>query len=190
VIHTKVKTESKGQDRVEKLMEIIRKHPHAHVDIGFFSGAGKYQGDNPPEVVEVALWNEYGTHTSPARPFVGPVIDENQDKLNRWREEAISNIIEKGWTVEQCLEMIGFRIKTLIENKIRSNVPPPNALSTVGGKQADGLLPKAVHVQGLEKKYRLDGDAAAQVLRGRGKTKTLINTGLMLRSVTYKVRLK
>lgn len=190
MIHSKAKTETKGQDKIERLMEVIRRYPTAHVEIGFFSGAGKYQGNNPPDVAEVALWNEFGTSTSPARAFMGPAIDENEGKINRWREEAVNNILDKGWTVQQALEMVGFRMKTLIENKIKSNVPPPNAASTVAGKQRDGLLPKSVKVQGIEKEYKLKGAAAVTVLRGRGKTNTLIDTGLMLRSVTYKVHLE
>lgn len=185
MIHAKTKTTVKGQEKVNRLMEIIRKHPKASVDIGFFEGAGSYQGKNAPSVVEVALWNEYGTATSPARAFMGPAVDDNTALINRWREEAIEKIFEHGWSVEKALEMIGFRMKTLIENKIKSNVPPPNAPSTIAAKQGAGLLPKTVKIRNT----KISGESARTVLSLRGKTNTLIDSGTMLRSVTYKVNL-
>lgn len=177
----KSQTKVKGQDRVDRLRSKLRKFPHAYVQIGFFQGAGKYPGEDAPEVVEVALWNEYGTSNMPARPFLGPAVDEHIDLINRWREEMITNIIEKDWEIQKALEAIGFRIKTLIENKIKSNVPPPNAPGTIAHKQSQGQLPKKVKGQG--------GAEGRAALAAGGKTNTLIDTGLMLRSVTYKVNL-
>jgi hypothetical protein len=161
LIKIKTETTSKGDELVKRLIKIIKHAPNAHVRIGFFEGAGSYQGKDAPDVIEVALWNEYGTSRSPARSFIGSAIDENEASIAQWREEIIEGIVLKGWTIEKGMEYMGFHIKTLIENKIKSNVPPPNAPSTIAMKAADGVSPN-----------------------------TLIHTGLMLRSVTYQVFLK
>lgn len=158
MIKPRVSTTTKD-DKVAAIKKMMAKQKGAYVSIGFHEDAGTYPDGQ--SVVEVALWNEFGTETSPARSFIRSVMDENEQKLNLWREEMIDNVVAKGWTVEKALEAIGFRIQVLIQNKIKSNVPPPLADSTAKAKSAKGR--PAV---------------------------TLIDTALMLRSVTFKVHAK
>lgn len=141
---------------------LLKQLPHLrkmYVTIGFHEDAGSY--DDGTSVVEVALWNEFGTKTSPVRSFIRSTLEEKVDDINNWREEALKKIIEEGWTAEKALSMIGLRVSILIQNKIKSNVPPPNAPSTVDHKKSEGTA-----------------------------NRTLIETGLMLRSVTYRVMTK
>lgn len=146
---------------VQAFLKQIPEANRAYVTIGVHEDAGSYtKGDNPPTVVEVALWNEYGTTRTPERSFFRSTIDENASLLNQWREEVMGNILFKQWTVYHALETIGFRVQTLIQNKIKSHVPPPNAPSTIEDKQRRGVAPE-----------------------------TLIDSGLMLRSVTFQVHM-
>lgn len=133
MIKSKISTKVRGQERVDALMKVLRGHKNAYVSIGFHSDARPYPDGT--EVIEVALWNEFGTETAPERSFIRSAIDDNESKINSWREEAVDNILLKGWTVFKALDMLGFRIQLLIQNKIRSNVPPPNADSTVAHKE-------------------------------------------------------
>ena len=161
MIRSKIKTTDSKPTQIAELLARLGKKAYSYVSVGVHEGAGSYsEGNPPPTVVEVALWNEYGTRTIPERSFIRSTVDENMGILNRWREEMIDNILNKGWTVEKSLEAIGFRLQQLIQNKIKSNVPPPNAESTVAQKQRDGVAPV-----------------------------TLIHTGLLLRSITYKVHI-
>lgn len=148
------------KDLTKELFSRIKGAKNSYVSIGIHNDAGSYtEGKNPPEVYEVALWNEFGTDRGvPERSFIRSTIDENEGLFQSWRQEMIVNILEKNWTLEKALSAIGFRIQTLVQNKIKSNVPPPNAPSTVAEKARDGVAPN-----------------------------TLIHTGLMLRSVTFKV---
>jgi hypothetical protein len=145
-------------DKTPDIFKKIKQIKKAYVTIGFHDGAGNY--DDGTSVVVVALANEFGTDTNPERSFFRTAIDENLEKINKWREEMIDNIFENNWPVEKALSAIGLRIQILVQNKIKSNVPPPNAPST----------------------------DAAKTRKGVGH-KTLIDSGLMLRSVTYKVHL-
>jgi hypothetical protein len=154
-----VTTSDKKSAAIAKFMANARKVSGSYVSVGFHGGAGNYEDGT--DVVEVALWNEFGTRTSPERSFIRSAIDANLDKINKWREEGLNNMLTKGWTMEKALDMLGFRLQTLIQNKIKSNVPPPNADSTVAQKKRDGVAPN-----------------------------TLIHTELMLRSVTYRVVIK
>lgn len=164
-VHTVVK-----KDNTKRLRAVIRQAGGAYVTVGIHEDAGNYEDGT--SVVSVALWNEFGTAHSPQRSFFRSAIDENEQKINAWREEAINNILDKGWSIKKALEMIGLRIQILIQNKIKSNVPPPNAPSTIKAKQASGSAPKSGLKQGFE-----------------SRTGTLIDSGLMLRSVTYRVHL-
>jgi hypothetical protein len=160
MIYSKTSTSVRGDAEYQDFLKRISDTKDAYVTIGLHEDAGQYPGENAPSVVEVGLWNEFGTATSPERSWLRSAIDEGQGQINQWRDEAILHIMNDGWTVEKALEMMGFRIQVLIQNKIKSDVPPSLADSTAKAKTASGVAPV-----------------------------TLIDTGLMLRSVTYKVHL-
>lgn len=159
MIKSKITTTVKGDDKFKKLQQMLSKYKEAFVTIGIHDDAGNYPDGQA--VVEVALWNEFGTRNIPQRSFFRSAIDENESKINAWREEAIANILDKDWPIEKALEMVGLRIQFLIQNKIKSNIPPENSPATKAAKLADGVAPS-----------------------------TLIWSGLMLRSVGFKVTLK
>lgn len=158
MISAKTKTTVKGQEGFDRLRRVLTQYKNAYVTIGVHEGAGEYQSGI--SVVQVALFNEYGTERSPARSFIASTIDDKEAEINEIRDKAIDAILEGKMDIDKALQMIGFRIQTLIQNKIKSNVPPPNAPSTLKQKAKDGV-----------------GSA------------TLIHTGLLLRSITYKVTL-
>lgn len=165
---TYTKVIDKGWDKIKKNLSQNKK---AFVQIGITEDSGQYP--DGPMVVEVALWNEFGTSTSPERSFFRSAIDQHEAQINQWREEVVSAVLSNQYGVKKALEILGFRIQVLIQNQIKSNVPPPNAASTMKAKQAGGTSPKGGMKEGFE-----------------GRTGTLIDTGTMLRSVTYKVVLE
>ena len=152
-------TTDRRKKEIEKFLKSASKINGAYVSVGFHEGAGQYEDGQ--DVIEVALWNEFGTRNIPERSFIRSAITDSHTEINKWRLEAMDKVMTQGWSIERALEMLGFRIQVLIQNKIKSNVPPPNAPSTVAQKQSDGVAPN-----------------------------TLIHTGLMLRSVGYKVVVK
>lgn len=148
--------EERKDPNFDRIMKELKKLNGSYVTVGIHQDAGEYKSGE--DVVSVAIWNEFGTDTIPERSFFRSSIDGNEEKINKWREEAILGVLENGWTAEKSLENLGFKIQILIQNKIQSHPPPPNAPSTVEAKLRKGVAPN-----------------------------TLIDTGLMLRSVTYKV---
>ncbi len=90
------------------------------------------------------------------------------DLINQWREDALVNIIEKGWPVKKALDMIGFNLQVLIQNKIKSNIPPEYGS---GKKPNDGET-----IQQRQEQKRRRGYPP----------RTLIETGLMLQSLTFR----
>jgi hypothetical protein len=155
MIKPRVTTKVNGQGNVDKFLLMLQKLKGAYVTIGIHEDAGSY--DNGVSVVEVALWNEFGTEHSPERSFFRSVLDEKVSLINSWREETLKQIGE-GKDPMKAMSSFGFKLQVLIQNKIKSNVSPANAPSTTESKLRRGVVPR-----------------------------TLIDSTLMLRSVTFKV---
>lgn len=132
----------------------------SYVTVGVDESAGRYEDSNAT-VAEVAIFNEFGTDTIPERSFMRSALNENHATLARWYAEVMRKILTEGWTVEKALTALGYRTQVLIQNKIKSNVPPPNAPSTEAKKRRKGIPPR-----------------------------TLIETTLLLRSIAFRLFLK
>lgn len=181
LIKSTITTRVIGKEKVEKILENIKGLRNSYVTIGVHEGAGSYQGGET--VAEVALWNEFGTRTVPERSWMRSAIDENEGLIEQWREEMVKHILEDGWTVEKALEAMGFRIQTLLQNKILSNVPPPY------GTGVRTLGPLSKDEQGGQDS-KVDKNRKAKQAEGYNPNQTLYASGLMYRSVTFKVVLK
>lgn len=155
MIHPKI-TVKTNKARLQKLKAEFERAKGAYVAVGVHEGAGEY--DDGPSVVQVALWNEFGTHNIPSRPFIRSAIHGKVAEINAWRAEVIKKILSGDMTIKKALEVIGFRLRETIRNNINSNMPPPNAPSVVAYKKSQGIAPR-----------------------------TLVETALLLRSVEFKV---
>ncbi len=81
-----------------------------------------------------------GVHV-PERSFIRSTVDAK--KNGEWRiaaEELRKEMIEGRMTTDRALGLMGLRIKKDIQEKIRSQVPPPNAASTIAAKGSDHPL--------------------------------------------------
>lgn len=126
----------RGQDEYGELLKRM-KGLKVYVTVGFQDTAEYPDGT---AVVFVAICNEYGTENIPARHFFGPAIDENQALIDRWQDELIDQYLDGKVSLRGMLEELGKRVVKLVQDKIRSNVPPPNAPSTVAKKGSDQTL--------------------------------------------------
>lgn len=182
MIHPKVHTEVKGQEDVEKLMRTLEKCKDAYVSIGLHEDAGSYPSGE--SVVEVGLWNEFGTKHTPERSFIRSTVDENLSKIEAMRDKVINNMLTQGWTPEQALAFLGTYIQNLIQNKIKSNVPPPYGTGR-------GTFSSASHMKGRNRIIRAEKDRVKrnqeQKRKEYGHIQTLRASELMYRSVTFKV---
>jgi hypothetical protein len=143
----------------------------AYVSIGIHEDAGSYS-KGEISVVEVALFQEFGTTKIPERSFIRSTVDEHESSINAMREKMIENILTKGWSKEKALEAIGLYVQSLIQNKIKSNVPPP---------YGTGLKPNSeARIASLQEQKR----------KRVGHTSTLRESELLLRSVTFKVNVE
>lgn len=124
------------------------------------SGIFEESTNNGKPVAHYAAANEFGAKLKngeiPARPFVRPSVDENKAAISADLEAALGSILN-GKSARSALKSVADAQARRIQKKIKSNVPPPNARSTI---------------------------------KAKGHSRTLIDTGAMLRSVKGKVRAK
>lgn len=113
----------------------------------------------PPTVASVAFWNEFGTKRAPARPFMR---NSYQQYLQDPRVKALlqRTLGAKSPTLSrEAAEMLGLLLQGIMREQIRSPKIAPNAPATI-----------AIKTKG----------------KG-GNTTPLIDTGLLRRSIDYKV---
>lgn len=152
----KPKITIKVTDKTDSLKKALKQFKTAYVTVGVAPGAGEYADGT--SVADVALWNEFGTSKIPERSFIRSTLHEHQTQINAWRSSLVEQVLESRMTVHKALDILGFKIRELIRAKINSNIPPPNAPSTIAHKKREGVPPR-----------------------------TLMETGLLARSIEYKV---
>mgnify|MGYP001135224861 CR=1 FL=1 len=100
------------------------------VKAGYFKGKAYPNGF---EIAENALVQEYGTMEHggfiPPRPFLS-----NAMKNERKWETILNAELDKGRNLYQALSRVGEEMRRDINKSIDSNIPPPNAQSTIDKK--------------------------------------------------------
>ena len=92
------------------------------------------------EVARVAVWNEFGTHNIPSRPFFRTAIDGNREKIFNMTAKIADNAMVGKTTVEKAFDQLGLYMQSIIRASIRSNIPPPNSPKTVKAKNSSRTL--------------------------------------------------
>lgn len=125
-------------------MEKMKGKPY--VKVGFPAPAfGKPREDDQLTVGEVAVYNEFGTTDDegnthvPERSFLRSTMDEKRSVIQDFIDKTLEKVPDE-YTTEQALERIGLFAVKLIAQKINSNIPPPNAPSTIRRKQSSQTL--------------------------------------------------
>ena len=144
------------------------------VAIGFQGSTGNapHKNGKGASVADIATFNEFGTRTIPQRSFMVSTMDENRRQLLRMNRNLYFKIAAGTMTTERALEIMGIRIKSLIQKKITDLRDPPNAPSTIRRKRKRSTN-RRIGVEG--------GDSGVN---------PLIDTGQMRQSVSYKVRMR
>jgi hypothetical protein len=107
----------------------------AHVRVGFLASATYPAGDDSENaglhVAQVAAWNEWGTATSPERPFFRDMVEKRSP---RWGVQ-LGNILRKNdYETEKSLGLMGEVVKGQLVQSINNWSSPANAARTVAKK--------------------------------------------------------
>lgn len=171
---------------IKEQMAIVKGKPH--VRVGFPKGeafdripdeyweSATGEKDKPLSVGEVAVIHEFGTDDIPERSFMRSTHDENRGRWKKDQRTLLLEIQDRKKTVEDALGYMGVKIKGAIQEKINSNIPPPNDPDTIVKKLKRGGFKITTGV----------GPAGT----GLVKNTTLVDTGQMKQSVTFTKHLK
>lgn len=125
---------------------------------------------------EIAVINQYGSETTPPRPFMTIAYEENKTEMRNKIAELLVKIGEGKMTTREALDRIGVIHVGQIRQTISSNVPPPNDPDTIMRKlRKSGFKVVPGATEGGK-------DASSAVT-------TLIDTGQMRQNVNHEVKM-
>lgn len=160
-------------NRTPEILKALRLSRGSYVTVGVHKSAGQYparpDGGEPPSVHKVAWWLEYGTENMPARPFMYPAVARNQNAIAKIAARSLAAVAYQKLPVKVGLATIGTAVVRMIQNVIKSNVGP--ALTGTWDPPSGYLGWRRLH-------YPESGQ------------RTLIASGLLLRSVGFALHLK
>ena len=137
-----------------RLARALQELASLEVRVGF--QRGEVTDEAGTDLCDIAAWNELGTATIPARPFLRRSVDENEEKLRDFCSTVFQRILHGG-TVETVLNEIGTMQVDLVQDKIRNGDFAANAPSTIRRKGSDhplidtGQMIQSVHFVVKEK---------------------------------------
>lgn len=114
----------------------LEKLSKLEVQVGFQSGD---MYDDGTSLAEIAAYNELGTSTSPARPFMKQSFENHEEELKA-ACKAVNDTIASGGSVEQALNALGVSVKGLVQEEIVDGDFTENALSTIKKKKSEQPL--------------------------------------------------
>ena len=107
------------------------------VAVGFQSDGDSYEDGT--SVAEVAAYNELGSSSVPARPFMRQSFENHEDNLKA-ACERVNRTLASGGNLETALDQLGVATKALVQEEIVDGEFSPNAESTIKKKGSDKPL--------------------------------------------------
>jgi len=106
------------------------------------SAEEKTGGSWPKTLGAVAVYNEFGAPNAgiPERSFIRWTHDEKRDKWTEETKRLKSLVIAGKMNVKKALGVIGLMIQADIQERIASNVPPPDKPETIARKGSSVTL--------------------------------------------------
>jgi hypothetical protein len=85
-------------------------------------------------LLQVAIFNEFGTSRIPARSFLRAWVDENEETIREKFFILMKSVVKGERTKEQILDLIGLWAVGQIQERISAGIEPGNAQSTIDRK--------------------------------------------------------
>ena len=118
-----VKTKVK-KDNSRKIEAALKKIVNSKLVVGVVN----------PKIAAYGTYNEFGTDKIPQRSFLRSTYDEQINKWRRLFAQVINGAINMEASAMRDLANLGDRAVADVKRKLSSNIPPPNAPSTVKKK--------------------------------------------------------
>lgn len=145
-----VKIIDHGLDRMLRQADALN---GSGVKVGIQAGSGSQDG---VDMVDIAIYNEFGTSRIPARSFMGDAAEKYQQDIGTTMEH-LARKVESGASPETALHTLGQWYQAQQQAHIRSGEFTPNAPSTIKKKGSSvplidkGRLVNSVRYEVLKK---------------------------------------
>lgn len=122
-----------------RLFKSLAKVGSVTLTVGVHSEEGG-ESDGQATVIEVAGWNEFGTDTIPPRPSITAWAEEKSQSVVARARDILQKAIKLGTDPFAALDRLAQVCAGEVQMKIASNIPPPNAPSTIAKKGSSTTL--------------------------------------------------
>lgn len=114
------------------------------VEVGVLDGTpgGDEVDEHGVTNAQKAAWNEFGTEHAPARPFITETFEIYRNDYVAMMKGLLVQMLGRSISGRSAFAMMGDRVVRDIRRYVitGSEVPPPNAPSTIAKKLARGIL--------------------------------------------------
>lgn len=114
----------------------LEKLAKLEVQVGFQEGESS---DDGISLAEIAAYNELGSSSIPARPFMRQSFENHGDELQAACDQVNVNL-SNGSTAESALHELGVFVKGLVQSEIVDGGFAPNSAYTIAQKGSDTPL--------------------------------------------------
>jgi phage gpG-like protein len=126
----------KGWRQIKLNMEQLKGR---HVKVGITADSGSVDGTT---VIDYATYNEFGTRSIPARPFMATTADRYRDQTVKVAEAMIGQVLDQRYTVDTMLARLGAWYQAKVQQTIRDakEWAVPNDPKTIAMKGSSSPL--------------------------------------------------
>lgn len=136
-----------GHDKVtaqgKRFLKELQKLSEKQVRVGLKRGkkGKRHNGtSSQTDLVDIALYNELGTSTIPARPFFAQTVQVHEEEIKEMAATEVSQALLGEKDSQQAFEVIGEDVRKKVQNRIDEGQFVPNAPSTIKRKGHDHPL--------------------------------------------------
>lgn len=141
VVSASIKQSNKGWQ--DKFKMRLQKDSKLECAVGFprgVSGLGTPYYENGASILEVAIYNNYGTEDIPARPFMEESAEPLQVNYKKRMKASMPAINSGKLEMKKFLGLVGRESEGIIRRKIVAGPWIPNSPKTVKAKKSDKPL--------------------------------------------------
>ncbi len=113
------------------------KRPEWRVGLLAGTDADKPEQGGPATVLEVGIYNEFGTDRIPPRSFIRAWFDEDADEIKRKIRVLTQRVVDGKASKDDVYPQLAKWCVERIKKRIDAGIAPPNAASTIKRKGDD-----------------------------------------------------
>jgi len=127
----------KGWNRIQREIKAARR---GRVKVGVLGEQADEQYEDGADLIDIAIYNEFGTRGTPARPFVRGAFDLRKDAIARTQERLWGLVLRGKLTARRALGLLGEQHQAQIQDYMTALDQPPNAPETIARKGSSNPL--------------------------------------------------